>query len=149
MAEKGGADRIMGGKYQEAELLFLMKKINIHLEIRLEKILKQQNISGTQVYFLVYILRRHPMGTYITDMYREIGISKATLSGLVKKMRGKGYLCFQENPGDTRRKKVVPTRKLMEESKELLQRAQGMETEFLKLWTLMKRNNCGTCSRKS
>lgn len=108
----GGAEEKMTEKFQAEDMLLMMKKINIDLELRLEKTLSTQNMSGTQVYLLVYILRHHPGGSYISEMCREIGISKATLSVLVKKLREKGYLYFQENPGDVRKKKVLPTEKL-------------------------------------
>lgn len=126
----GGAKEKMTEEFREEELLFLMKKINIDLEARLEKDLRKQDMSGTQVYFLIYILRHHPGGTYITELCHEIGISKATLSVLVKKLREKGYLCFRENPGDVRRKKVLPTEKLSAESGELLRQAERMESEI-------------------
>lgn len=120
----------MTEEFREEELLFLMKKINIDLEARLEKELRKPDMSGTQVYFLVYILRHHPKGTYITELCHEIGISKATLSVLVKKLREKGYLCFRENPGDVQKKKVLPTEKLSAESGELLRQAERMESEI-------------------
>ncbi|MGI6006494.1 MAG: MarR family winged helix-turn-helix transcriptional regulator [Ruminococcus sp.] len=122
----------MREEFQAADLLFMLKKININLEARLEKTLKQRNMSGTQVYFMVYILRKHPEGTYITEMCHEIGISKATLSVLVKKMREKGYLRFQEDPDDIRKKKVVPTERLAEAGEEFLQEAGEMETEIFR-----------------
>lgn len=100
------------------------------MEIRLEKALRRKNLSGTQVYFLVYILRHHPLGTYITELCREVGISKATLSVLVKKLREKGYLCFRENPGDVRKKMILPTEKLNEEGAEFLRQAERLEAEI-------------------
>lgn len=117
-------------KFRKDEMVFLMKKINIDLEIRLEKALRRKNLSGTQVYFLVYILRHHPLGTYITELCREVGISKATLSVLVKKLREKGYLCFRENPGDVRKKMILPTEKLNEEGAEFLRQAERLEAEI-------------------
>lgn len=116
-------------EFQEEELIFLLKKISIDLEAHLEKELRKRDMSGTQVYLLVYILRHHPKGTYITELCREIGISKATLSVLVKKLREKGYLCFQENPEDIRKKKVLPTEQLAAEGGELLRQAEHMESE--------------------
>ena len=106
----------------------MMKKIGLDLASQVEMNLKCGGISGIQVYFMVYILRHHPKGTYITELCREIGISKATLSVLVKKLREKGYLCFRENPEDIRKKKVVPTKKLTAEGSELLRQAEQMES---------------------
>ena len=120
----------MSERLQEEGLLLMTKKINIDLEAWMEKALRKNNMSGTQVYFLVYILRHHPSSTYITELCREIGISKATLSALVKKLREKGYLCFQQNSGDVRKKKVVPTEKLEAEGEEFLQNARQMEKKL-------------------
>lgn len=120
----------MKEEFRTEDMVLLMKKISIDLEVRLEKTLRKKDVSGTQVYFLVYILRHHLKGTYISEMCREIGISKATLSVLVKKLREKGYLCFQENPGDVRKKKVLPTEKLRAEGEEFIHQAQQMEAEI-------------------
>ena len=117
----------MSEDYPAEELIFLMKKLSIDLEIQLEKSLREKDMSGVQVYFMVYILRHHPKGTYITELCHEIGVSKATLSVLVKKLREKGYLRFQETPEDVRKKKVVPTEKLVIEGNGFLERAERME----------------------
>ena len=54
----------------EEELLALMKKISIRLEIQLEQNLREDDVSGVQVYLLVHILRRHRNGTYISELCR-------------------------------------------------------------------------------
>ncbi len=110
--------------------LYLMRRISLNLTEQLELNLKDGNISGIQVYFLVYILRHHPEGTYLTELCREIGVSKSTLSVLIKKLRIEGYLCFQENPEDIRKKKVLPTEKLNAEKEQFLQKALQAEKEI-------------------
>ena len=110
--------------------LYLMRRISLNLTEQLELNLKDGNISGIQVYFLVYILRHHPEGTYLTELCREIGVSKSTLSVLIKKLRIEGYLCFQENPEDIRKKKVLPTEKLNAEKEQFLQKALQAEREI-------------------
>ena len=112
------------------ELLYMMKKIGLNLTAQLELYLKRGDITGGQVYFLVYILRHHPEGTYLTELCREIGVSKSTLSVLIKKLRIEGYLCFQENPEDIRKKKVLPTEKLNAEKEQFLQKALQAEKEI-------------------
>ena len=86
----------------EEELLALMKKISIRLEIQLEQNLREDDVSGVQVYLLVHFLRRHRYGTYISELCREEGVSKTTMSLLIKKLREKEYLVFQENEKDDR-----------------------------------------------
>lgn len=127
------------------EMIFMMKKIGLNLTAQLEMYLKQKDITGVQVYFLVYILRHHPDGTYLTELCREIGVSKATLSALIKKLREKGYLYFLPEPDDIRKKKVIPTEKLLSEGAGFMQKTRQMEDEIcsvldygerLELWEL-------------
>lgn len=113
------------------ELLFMIKKIGLNLSARMELSLKNRDLTGVQVYFLVYILRHHPDGTYLTELYHEIGVSKATLSALIKKLKGKNYLCFLEDPEDIRKKKILPSEKLLKEREGFLQETEQMETEIL------------------
>lgn len=120
----------MAESFRTEELLFRIKKIGLNLTAQLELNLKNKSITGVQVYFLVYILRHHPQGTYLTELCREIGVSKATLSALIKKMREKGYLYFLADPDDVRKKKVLPTAKLIAEGEEFMQKAERMEKEI-------------------
>ncbi len=87
-------------------------------------------MSGVQVYFLVYILRHHPNGTYLTELCHEIGASKSTMSALIKKLREKGYLCFQEDPEDIRKKEVLPTERLLEEGERIVAKAVRWRRSF-------------------
>lgn len=57
-------------------------------------------------------------------------MTKSSLSALIKKLRKKGYLYFEENPEDIRKKKVLPPQKLIDEGNEFLQRADKMESEI-------------------
>ena len=120
----------MTESFRSEELLFMMKRINLNLTAQLELSLKSKNITGVQVYFLVYILRHHPKGTYLTELYHEIGVSKPTLSALIKKMAEKEYLSFHADTDDVRKKKVLPTAKLEAEGKEFMKKADQMETEI-------------------
>ena len=73
--------------FRTEELLFMMKRISLNLTAQMGLNLKRTNMTGVQAYFLVYILRHHPQGTYLTELCREIGVSKSTLSALIKKLR--------------------------------------------------------------
>lgn len=120
----------MEDSFSTEELLFMMKKLSLNMTAQLELNLKNQSITGVQVYFLVYILRHHPNGTYLTELCREIGVSKPTLSALIKKLREKGYLDFQEDPDDVRKKKVLPAEKLLTEGDRFMEKTDQMESEI-------------------
>lgn len=134
-------------KTEKEALVLLMKKLSIDLEIYIEKSLRHRDISGSQVCLLVYLLRHHPKGTCITELCCETGISKATVSIAVKKLKEKGYLRTLEDPKDIRIKKVMPTKKLMDESRELIKGVQGMEDHIYKAfneaeWKQLKNVEC-------
>lgn len=112
------------------ELLFMAKKIGLDLTSQLEFYLGDQEMSGVQAYFMVYILRHHPEGTYLTELCREIGLSKSILSAMLKKVRKAGYILFREEPEDIRKKKILPTDKLRAEDEQLLRKADRMESEL-------------------
>lgn len=120
----------MTERFQIENLFMMFKKISWNLSAQLEVRLGDEEVSGTQVYFLVYLLRHHPQGTYLTELSREIGLSKSTLSALIKRLRKSGYLCFGKTPGDVRKKQVCPTEKLLAEQEEFFRRTSRMEAEF-------------------
>lgn len=129
----------MAEDFRIEELLFMIKKIGLDLTAQLEFWLKSEDMSGIQVYLLVYILRHHPEGTYLTELSQEIGVSKSTLSALIKKLREKDYLYFQENPCDVRKKKVLPTAKLKAEGNVFMQKAQKMERSICSVFSYQEK----------
>ena len=138
----------MAGDIRTEELILLLRKINLDLTSRLESGLRYKGMSGFQIYFMVYFLRHHPEGTYLTELCHETGVSKSALSGLIKKLRNVGYLFFQEDPHDIRRKELLPTPKLLAEGEEFLRRAEQVEDalggvldekERAQLWKTLKR----------
>lgn len=120
----------MKESFSTEELFYMIKKLSLNMTAQLELNLKDTSITGVQVYFLVYILRHHPKGTYLTELCREIGVSKPTLSALIKKMRKQGYLDLHEDPDDVRKKKVLPTEKLLAEGDRFIEKADHLEAEI-------------------
>ena len=139
----------MTEEFREEELLFLMKKINIDLGARLEKDLRKQDMSGTQVYFLIYILRHHPGGTYITELCHEIGISKATLSVLVKKLREKDICASGKTQGMSGGKRYSPLRSSRQKAANCSDRQSGWNLRSSAGWTEWRSSDCGNWSIRS
>ena len=120
----------MNETVDDEALLLLLKKMAVQLEIQLEHHLREEDLSGVQVYLMVHILRHHPNGTYITGLCNEIGVSKTTMSLLIKKLREKDYLSFQKNGTDDQKKQILLTNKLRQEAAAFLAKADGMEQEI-------------------
>lgn len=57
-------------------------------------------------------------------------MAKSTLSELVRKLKDKGYLAFEKNPEDIRRKRIIPTQKLLIRKSQLLETADRTEAEI-------------------
>ena len=121
--------------FRTEDIIFMIRKIGLDLTTQIELCFKNENMSEIQAYFMVYILRHHPEGTYLTELSHEIGVSKSTLSALIKKLREKGYLYFQEDSCDVRKKKVLPTEKLKSEGRVFLQKAEEMEKEICSVFS--------------
>ena len=67
---------------------------------------------------------------------------------MIKKMREKGYLCFQENPKDIRKKKVLPTEKLLAEKETLVGKASKMENGLFRMLTAREKTQLKDLEQK-
>ena len=134
--------------FKAEELIFMMKKVGLDLTSQMEAELRLDNLRRPQNSVIVYVLRHHPQGTYITELCHEIGVSKSTLSMLIKKLRKAGYIIFQENPQDIRKKKLLPTQKLLDESSNFLERAEQMETKICNVLDRTEREELWKLERK-
>ena len=61
----------MTDDFRAEELIYFMKKIGLDLAALMDCCLRNDELSGIQVYFLVYLLRHHSEGTYLTELCRE------------------------------------------------------------------------------
>ena len=103
----------------EEDLYIKAKKLCLSTESVLDKQLYEDGLTTCQCYLLYYIWAYHPEGTFTTNLHRELGLSMATVSGSLKRLRQKGYLEAQICAADERQKKLIPTRKLADISESL------------------------------
>lgn len=68
-------------------------------------------LTAAQGHILIYILEHPEEEVYSTEIHQEIGVTRGTVSGLIKKLRAKGYLEFQSCAGDERQKRIIATQK--------------------------------------
>ncbi len=96
----------------EEDLYIKAKKLCLSTESALDKRMCREKLTASQCYLLYYIWTCHPKGTFITSLHKELGVSMATISGCVKRLRQKGYFMVEVCAADERQKKLVPTDKL-------------------------------------
>ena len=87
------------------------RQISIQLELLANRVMAQKGLTTIQAHMLLYILAHSAQGTSLTDIHREFGSSMAALSGLVKRLREKGYVRVEPCVRDDRRKLLFGTRK--------------------------------------
>lgn len=87
------------------------RQISIQLELRANEVLAQKGLTAMQAHMLLYILRHSEEGASLTTIHRESGYSMASLSGLLKRLREKGYVRVERCAGDDRRKLLFATEK--------------------------------------
>lgn len=97
------------------------RQINIQLEQAGNRAMAQKGLTAIQAHILLYILDHSDRGISLTDIHREFGYSMAALSGLVKRLREKGYVRVEPCVRDDRRKLLFGTHK-GEEVREFLDR---------------------------
>ena len=85
------------------------RQISIQMERRVNEALAQRGLTAVQAHMLLHILRRPEEGTSLTELHREFGYSMASLSGLIKRLREKGYVRVERCAGDDRRMLLFPT----------------------------------------
>ena len=87
------------------------RQIGIQLEQWANHELGRHQLTGCQSQVLLYILRHADTGASLTAIHHAYGYSKATLSGLIKHLREKGYVRVGACRGDDRRKLLFGTEK--------------------------------------
>lgn len=87
------------------------RQISIRMEIWANRAVAQQGLTAVQANMLLYILRHSDQGTSLTAIHQEFGYSMAELSGLLKRLREKGYVRVERCEGDDRRKLIFGTEK--------------------------------------
>lgn len=97
---------------QDMGILMAVKSLSLSIDKAFARGGLPDDLTASQGFLLVYIWNYHRQGTFVTDLHRELGLSKATISVLTKKLRAKGYLSVAETAEDDRQKKLVMTEKL-------------------------------------
>lgn len=87
------------------------RKIHGGIESALGRFFWGKDLTAAQGHMLLYILerQRNPLGP--TELHRTMGLSRASVSELLKKLRDKGFITLTTEPGDERQKRVEPTEK--------------------------------------
>ncbi|MBR1740049.1 MAG: MarR family transcriptional regulator [Ruminococcus sp.] len=87
---------------------------NKYIHYKIESIITEElsgnDLTASQSHVLMFIMNS-PGEMNASRIHREMRISRATVSGLIKKLRQNGYITLEGCDEDERRKRVIPTEK--------------------------------------
>ncbi len=84
--------------------------ISIQLNAYGDRVLSREGLTSVQARVLLFILSQSG-GASLTDVHRELNFSMAAASGLIKRLREKGYVRVEACQMDERRKLLFATEK--------------------------------------
>jgi len=104
---------------EEIRMNHLLKQLKAASEQYDRYHVQDLGITCGQCIMLHYLLSQKPRVLYATDIHMTLGISKATISAILKSLKKKGYLIMEEDARDDRRKRLVLTEKALEMQPEI------------------------------
>ncbi len=142
---------------QVHETLRLLKKLNLGIESSVNMMMASEGITAAQCDVLAYLLDHRKTRIYATELHRNLGISRAAVSALLKKLKNKGFLVFQSDPADERQKQILLTdealrcRAVMDHCLErtCMNLYQGFTLEETEVLRALLQKMCGNLSRMS
>ena len=132
----------------DEQLLWVLKKLNMDAELLMNRVYEDMGLTAAQGAVLLFILE-YPDGTLCsTNIHRILGVARPTVSGLLKRLREKGYIEFRPGPKDDRQKiiLVTPTARLLKEALDL--RMLEMEHRVLNGITPRDEQTLRSCFRQ-
>ena len=77
--------------FDQERILRDNRRISIQMEQLVNSALAPWGMTAAQTQILLYVLRHSQEGTTLTQIHREFGYSMASLSGIIKRLKEKGF----------------------------------------------------------
>ena len=122
--------------------------ISIQMEQWVNRTLEPVGLTAAQASILLHVLNQGEEGTSLTAIHRAFGYSMPTLSGMLKRLREKGYLRVEPCADDDRCKKLLGTEKGRRLRRELEERSCQMEERLYSCFTSQELRDLDALQRK-
>lgn len=103
----------------EHNLLLMFKQLSISLEQYQKSNMQSLDLSPAQALILSYLLTRKDRLPVAANLQEDLGISRATISMHLKKLRQLGYIQTEVVSADNRKKEIILTQKAYNIEEEL------------------------------
>ena len=97
-------------KIMQQDIIKTYKSIHYSIESAVNSMLSDNDLTASQSHALMFILASGGDVT-ASEIHRRLGISRPTVSGLIKKLRSKGYVTVEGDESDERLKHIIATDK--------------------------------------
>lgn len=95
----------------DRDIIWLLKEAGLALTRYDRDLLRIGNLTPAENHLLGYFLAHENLDLCATDLHQIFGISKPTVSALLKSLKQKGYLQIEILPQDERKKRIQLTAK--------------------------------------
>ena len=100
---------------KDENIMQLLKQLHLRIDHFANSAMASSGLTGAQCHILGYLLAHQNKDIYSSEIHAKLYLSRATVSGLLKKLRNKGFLRFETEPSDDRLKRII----LTDQAKEL------------------------------
>lgn len=95
----------------DRDIIWLLKETGLALTRYDRELLRIGDLTPAENHLLGYFLAHEDLDLCATDLHLIFGISKPTVSALLKSLKKKGYLRIETLPQDERKKRILLTAK--------------------------------------
>ncbi len=93
---------------------FLLKTLNNKLDTYRTKNMTPLELTSSQFEVLLLLVKNQDRVFYQTDLEKILNRSNPTITGILKRLEGKGFIQKISRPNDKRFKQIVPTQKAID-----------------------------------
>ncbi len=104
---------------KEYDIMKFFRRINIEIENIINDSVSKHNLTASQGNILGYLIKHKNEKICSTDIHVKLGLSRASVSATLKKLRSNNFILFEDVPYDDRRKYIVLTQKALDIEKEI------------------------------
>lgn len=103
-----------------------IKNIHLLFEKKLNNKIAEENITVSQSMTMFFLKTHTSDEINPIDLERQFGLSRPTITGILKRLEAKGFICFCESKKDRRYKQI----KLTQNGFKCLERVDGTLTDM-------------------
>ena len=111
-----------------------IKRISNALDRKRTLDLEDMDLTSSQGMVLGYLNRRREETVYPGDIGKHFGLSHPTVSGILQRLEAKGFITYEAERGDRRKKRVCTTDRALDCHQRI--RGRFLETEALLTGTM-------------